>query len=301
MIHEYRSADFQNLSKKGTNAGAGSAGSVACLARPLLSEGPSAPLSDLAHIERIVLAHPDRVLLEVLGRAIADTLPRARMECATTAAAFRGCLFARAADLIVASVDLPGEDGFSILGALRRPSDPQRLLFVTNRSDYQLVQAMRSVGARGAIDTMTDDIACFCRALRCVSHGQTYWSPSLHGVLHGSGASARALRHLTAKEMYLFAILGDGCSDDVAAAMLNISEQTVHGYRKRLHRKLGIQHKGALVTRAFLYGLVRVTSDGVVRPGLDLLRARCLVRGAAKLALRADPARAWQTTGMPSR
>lgn len=261
MIHEFQSLDFPISFRKGARGAASAAAGAG-----------------LDHIRRIVFAHPDRVLIDVFGQAIATTLPHAQLECVTTGASLRGSLLARTADLIVASVDLPGEDEFSVLGALRRASDGQRLLFVTNRSDYQVVHAMRLVGARGAVDTTVEDIECFCRALRCVARGQSYWSASLHRVMQGAGPSARALRHLTAKEMYLFAILGDGCSDDVAAAMVNLSEQTVHGYRKRLHRKLGIQHKGALVTRAFLYGLVRVTPDGVVRPGLDLLRARCLKR-----------------------
>ncbi len=277
MIHAFRSPDSLNPLRKGTGDAGGAERLMAgaSLPAPSTRRSPAGGDPGLDHIQRIVFAHPDRVLIDVLGRAIMSTLPKAHVECVTTGASLRSSLLARAADLTVVSVDLPGEDEFAVLGALRRPAEGRRLLFVTNRSDYQVVQAMRSVGAQGAIDTTAEDIECFCRALRGVARGQTYWSPTLQRVMQGAGHLIRALRHLTAKEMYLFAILGDGCSDDVAAAMVNLSEQTVHGYRKRLHRKLGIQHKGALVTRAFLYGLVRVTPDGVVRPGLDLLRARC--------------------------
>ncbi len=229
----------------------------------------------LGHIRRIVTAHQDRLLVEILGHALAAEFPCAHLERATSVETLRSQLIAEPADLVVASASLSGGDEFSVLAALKQACPGQKLLFVTMRCDYQIVQALRSLGARGAIDTATDDIACFREAVRRVANGQTYWSASLQPMLRGSLPSTAVLRHLTPMEMYMFAILGDGCSDGMAAAMVDLSEQSVHSYRKRLHRKLGIQHKGALVTRAFQYGLVRATPEGVERPGLELLRVRC--------------------------
>ncbi len=238
---------------------------------------PASSFVNLSHgdIRRIVTVHQDLVLLEILGSALETEFPNAVLEGAVSIQELRNKLTHEPADLLVVSASLPGEDAFSALAALKQTYSQQRMLFVTTRCDYLIVQTLRSLGARGAIDTTTDDIDCFRQALRRVAAGQTYWSANLQPMLRGSSPSIAILRHLTPMEMYLFAILGDGCSDGVAASMVDLSEQSVHSYRKRLHRKLGIQHKGDLVTRAFQYGLVRATPDGVERPGLELLRARC--------------------------
>ncbi len=240
---------------------------------------PTSSVVNLSHgdIGRIVTVHQDRVLLEILGHALETEFPNAILEGAASIQELQSKLTHEPADLLVISASLPGEDAFSALAALKQTCPQQRMLFVTTRCDYLIVQTLRSLGARGAIDTTTDDMACLRQALRRVAAGQTYWSANLQPMLRGSSPSIAILRHLTPMEMYLFAILGDGCSDGVAASMLDLSEQSVHSYRKRLHRKLGIQHKGDLVTRAFQYGLVRATPDGVERPGLQLLRARCPV------------------------
>lgn len=252
----------------------GSPASVAGFSRQQGNESP-VPHVSTGDIERILTAHQDCMFVKTLENALALEFPCALRDSVTSVEALRSRLAAEPADLLIVSAHLPGGDGFSVLADSKRACPRQRLLFVTTRYDYQFAQVLRSLGAKGAIDTTTDDIASFRQAVRRIANGQTYWSASLRPMLRGGLPSIAALRHLTPMEMFMFAILGDGCSDGVAAAMLDLSEQSVHSYRKRIHRKLGIQHKGALVTRAFQYGLVRATLEGVERPGLELLRARC--------------------------
>jgi len=241
-------------------------------------------------VRSVLVAHDDRMVIGILRRSLSLEFPWASTGESSSVTSLRNSVLAASPDLVIASVDLPGGDLFSVLSTLRSESACNRFLFLTPRCNYQIVQSMRLLRACGAVDTTSDDIGGFRNALRRIDSGQNYWSGSLRPMLEGSAPAAAALRRLTPRELYLFAILGDGCSDDVAGAMVNLSEQSVHSYRKRLHTKLGIQHRGALISRAFQYGLVRATPEGVDRPGLDLLRARCASsrRGSTTRSTRAS-------------
>jgi DNA-binding CsgD family transcriptional regulator len=78
---------------------------------------------------------------------------------------------------------------------------------------------------------------------------------------------------LSATEHLIFAVIGDGSDDQVAADQLNLRPSTIQSVRRELHRKLGIQHKGDLVRLAVLHGYVRFTAEGVQRPGFSSLFA----------------------------
>jgi hypothetical protein len=54
---------------------------------------------------------------------------------------------------------------------------------------------------------------------------------------------------------------------------LGSTSSTISTIRRRLHRKLGLHHKGELVQHAARLGFVRFNREGVVRPGFAQLRA----------------------------
>jgi DNA-binding CsgD family transcriptional regulator len=97
-------------------------------------------------------------------------------------------------------------------------------------------------------------------------------------ILRGEGPNGHVQRVLSPAELYVFAVLGDGSDDQTGADVLGLSLQSVHAYRKRIHQKLRLQHKGQLVSLAIRCGLVRFTERGVERPGIEALRSRSVFR-----------------------
>ena len=238
---------------------------------------PSA-LPSLAHVRRVVVAIDDRFTREVVQSAIAAVTVETEIDLHESRQGLEESLRKQPADMIVAAVSLRDGDVLDTLWAIKSLSPCDRILVLSDRSEAQVLHSARALGVRGAIDTRVEGVSGFQEAFCRVGSGGNYWSPTFLHLLRGHGPHAELHRILTPNELLLFSILGDGTDDHTAAELLNLTAQGVHAYRKRLHRKLGVQHKGSLMTLALRFGLVRVTAEGVQRPGLEMLRARCPLR-----------------------
>jgi len=241
-------------------------------------EAPSFP--ELAHLKRVVVAMEDVVAADAVETALSRAVGHALVERVWDTQKLRVTLRERPADLVVCGVRLRDGDLVDVLAALHRRTAfaGERILVVTHRSESQVIHALRGLGVSGIVDSRYDGTQQVSEAIRRVGLGGCYWSPSLQAILQGSEPLAQMQRLLTSTEMYLLAMLGDGSDDETAAHRLQLSVQGVHAYRKRIHRKLGIQHKGGLMVAALQTGLVRITAEGVERPGLEMLRSRCMFR-----------------------
>ncbi len=192
--------------------------------------------------------------------------------------ALRGALSVRAADFLIASETLLDGDALDVLAEVRTRRQCDRLLVLTQRREPQVIFAIRSLGAHGAVDSRSDGAIGLADAIRRIGCGGAYWSQSFLEILRGEGPNGHVQRVLSAAELYVFAVLGDGSDDQTGAEFLGLTLQSVHAYRKRIHQKLRLQHKGQLVSLAIRCGLVRFTERGVERPGIEALRSRCVFR-----------------------
>jgi DNA-binding NarL/FixJ family response regulator len=224
----------------------GSPASVAGFSRQQGNESP-VPHVSTGDIERILTAHQDCMLVKTLENALALEFPCALRDSVTSVEALRSRLAAEPADLLIVSAHLPGGDGFSVLADSKRACPRQRLLFVTTRYDYQFAQVPCARLGRGAPSTRPrTTLPASGRPCAALRPGRPIGARVSEPMLRGGFAfDCGPSRHLTPMEMFLFAILGDGCSDGVAASMVDLSEQSVHSYRKRLHRKLGNPAQGS--------------------------------------------------------
>ncbi|HRE81927.1 MAG TPA: LuxR C-terminal-related transcriptional regulator [Opitutaceae bacterium] len=248
--------------------------------RPTSTESADPAFSELAHLRRVVVAMEDFVAADAVEEALGRTVGHAEVERVEDAQRFRVTLREKPADLVICGVRLRDGDLVDVLATIRRRTAfaGERILVVTHRSESQVIHALRGLGVSGIVDSGCEGTRQVSEAIRRVGLGGCYWSPSLHAILQGSEPLAQMQRLLTSTELFLLAMLGDGSDDETAAHRLHLSVQGVHAYRKRIHRKLGIQHKGGLMVAALQTGLVRITAEGVERPGLEILRSRCLFR-----------------------
>jgi DNA-binding NarL/FixJ family response regulator len=211
-------------------------------------------------------------------RLLARFLPHAEVEQVRDRVALRGALAARAADFLITSEALLDGDALDLLAEARARRQCDRLLVLTHRREPQVIFAIRSLGAHGAVDSRSDGAPGLADAIRRIGCGGAYWSQSFLEILRGEGPNGHVQRVLSPAELYVFAVLGDGSDDQTGADVLGLSLQSVHAYRKRIHQKLRLQHKGQLVSLAIRCGLVRFTERGVERPGIEALRSRSVFR-----------------------
>lgn len=238
-----------------------------------------APLPSVA-VHRVLILKADRLYADMLRRSVAAQVSGAEIMMAHSVSAATYALAKIEVDLFIAGVD-PSIDG-DVLQLLVDQSTRCRrrgVFVVGSELEYRVLVALHNAPVRGVFDPSTDSPEEFARALRGVVRGQRYWSPSLLVRLERELSGPQSLcQFLSMTEQLVLAVLGDGCDDFTAARALGLSPATVSTFRRRLHRKLRVQHRGELIRVAALNGYVRFTPTGVVRPGFAMLAAECLAR-----------------------
>ncbi len=218
----------------------------------------------------------DRLYAEFLSLRALEVAPSARIIVSSTLEAAKRALTEEPIDLFVSGMGTSLEGDLLELLAQRAEArlDPCRALVVSASGDVRALSALRTLGIAGVFDARNEPPNNLIMALGAVAHGCRYWSASILDLIHRDKNGARALsRILTAFEQLVLAVIGDGCDDQAAAQILGVSPATICTVRRDLHRKLRVQHRGALVRTAAQYGFVRFTPNGVVRPGFALLAA----------------------------
>ncbi|MBM3843354.1 MAG: response regulator transcription factor [Verrucomicrobia bacterium] len=224
----------------------------------------------------VIILKADQLYAATLRAHVEAVLPGARITVAPHVAAARALLDRAPVDLLLGSLgEGPEGDALDLLAqSTRAPRRARRVLVVTLRCAYRTLSALRTLAVEGVFDAATEEPGAFRLALKRVLAGQRSWSPSVQGQLRQISAAPTALfRLLTDFEQLVLSVIGAGCDDDEAAELLRLSPATISSVRRDLHRKLGVQHRGALIRVAAQKGYVRFTPDGVERPGFALFAA----------------------------
>ncbi len=232
-------------------------------------------------VRNVLILKADRLYAETLRRSVTTLAPTARIMIAHTVNAAAHALSRMNFDLVIAGLD-PAMDG-DILQFINDHSDgatEQRAFFIIgSQLEYRVLAALQSLPVRGIFDPSTDSPLEFDLALRTVVAGERFWSRSIAERLQREVESPRSpCQSLSTTEQLVLSLLGDGSDDSTAAKALGLSPATISTVRRKLHRKLRVQHRGELIRVAAQNGFVRFTPSGIVRPGFAMLAAECMAR-----------------------
>jgi DNA-binding NarL/FixJ family response regulator len=160
-------------------------------------------------------------------------------------------------DVVLLDLDL-GQGTASGLDLLRRLDalrTPPAVLVISAHSTDQDIFAAIDAGAVGFLGKESDPDALLA-GIRAVARGET--------VL-GATAVRRVLRRvrgnaptLSAREVEVLQLLGEGLPNRQIAARLYISEATAKGHLASIYAKLGVDTRGAAVATAVREGLLRL-------------------------------------------
>jgi two-component system capsular synthesis response regulator RcsB len=226
---------------------------------------------------RLVVVKRDRMAGEFIRHAASTTGLIGESVCCQTATAALQVLRGRASHLGIFGLTLSDMDGLDLISSVVAERLLSRVLVVSGRRDERVRHQLRRGHVDGFIDSENDDCSRLAEIVRHVANGGSYFSPSLVAAPPRSeGPSLCQL--LTPHEMKVFAIVGNGCDDREAAAILGLSQHTVHGHRRRIMHKVGVQTRSGLMRVAIQRGLVRITPQGVLRPGFE---SQCMIEGTA--------------------
>lgn len=149
--------------------------------------------------------------------------------------------------------DHPDVPALQMMRRVHAVSPRTKLLFLSSRRDYRVVQDFLNGGADGYL-LKDDDSRCFVDAVNSVNDGWQYVSPTIRNELvNAVRRVSNPLKRLTEREAEVYRLLVEGMRPKDIATTMGISPKTVDTHRANLMRKLGVQSIASLVRFAMLH------------------------------------------------
>jgi len=215
---------------------------------------------------RVLLAD-DQALLRGTFRLLLDSTPDIEVvgEAATGAEAVARAR-SEQADLVLMDIRMPGTDGIDATRLLTTDESLAgvRVLVLTTFETDELVVAALRAGASGFLGKGVDP-ADLIAAIRTVAAGEALLSPAATTALVGRflshvPAGWAPVSHedagLTARELEITTLVGQGLSNTEIAERLFISPATAKTHVNRAMMKAGARDRAQLVVYAYETGLV---------------------------------------------
>ncbi|MFJ9775107.1 response regulator [Kitasatospora sp. NPDC101157] len=166
-------------------------------------------------------------------------------------------------DVVLLDIQMPVMDGLTVLRELGRVAPGARAIILTTFGERENVLRAVSEGGAGFLlkDTAPNELI---QAVRAAAGGNAFLSPAatrhiVDSLASGRSASAaargaearRRLEVLTARELEVLGLLGEGLSNADAGTRIHMSEATVKTYVSRILAKLGCENRvqAALLAR----------------------------------------------------
>lgn len=178
-------------------------------------------------------------------------------------------------DIILLELVVGEESSLDFLPDLRRIAETARILIVTGVMETDLqVRAIR-LGAMGVL-LKTDPVTSLIKAIRKVHGGEVWLRRSIMSAVmtdvFQEGAKKRdpeaeKIESLTARELEVVALLGEGLRNKQIGERLFVSETTVRHYLTSIFDKLGVADRLELIIYAYKHGLAQLAPPLPTHPG----------------------------------
>ena len=168
---------------------------------------------------------------------------------------------ANAPDVVLMDVRMPELDGIGAAAAIRRASDPTKVLLMTAVDLDGDVAASVSAGASGFL-IKSSEPGAIANAVRAVQLGSTVVSPGPLTRLAGAApsrvgaGSAASIESFTDRELEVLCLLCEAHSNAEIAEIVHVAESTVKTHVSSILAKLGVSSRLKAVVRAHQLGLV---------------------------------------------
>jgi DNA-binding NarL/FixJ family response regulator len=163
-------------------------------------------------------------------------------------------------DVLLLDIGLPGLNGLEVAGRVTREHPEVRVIILSMHATEEHVSQALRAGAAGYL-LKESSVPELELALRAVTQGKTYLSPSISKTLvddyvrRVNTDSAPAVS-LTPRQREILQLIAEGHSTKEMAFRLNVSVKTVETHRAQLMDRLNIRDVAGLVRYAIRTGLV---------------------------------------------
>ena len=163
----------------------------------------------------------------------------------------------RKPDVAVLDFSMPKMNGVEAAGEIMGQNSGTRTVILTQHEGEAYCLAALRAGVHGYV-IKSEGIAELGQAIRDVSEGQLYISPSLSPTLAAAFRQYAGIPTgpLTARERDILQLIAEGNTSKEIAAALDISDRTAESYRSRIMVKVGVKDIAGLVRYAIRLGLL---------------------------------------------
>lgn len=163
-------------------------------------------------------------------------------------------------DVVVMDVGMPGLNGIEATRQLQTRAPRTRVVALSMNADRRYVQAMFSAGAWAYLvkSAASDELI---RAIRAVSHGEKYVSPTVAGAVVDALIGGPAVAHadprdqLSPREREVLQLIAEGLTSKEIAVRLGVAVSTIETHRKQIMAKLDLRSVAELTKFAIRAGL----------------------------------------------
>ena len=155
-------------------------------------------------------------------------------------------------DVAILDLSMPRMNGADATLAIRAFERSARVLILTTYDGSHDIHCSMQAGAKGYVlkGSPRGDVL---EAIRLVSRGHSYLSPSVGGRL----ANSFGMQPLTAREHEVLLLLAKGKANKEIAAELLVAEGTVKAHVNAVRQKLGVSSRTEAALTAMQSGLIR--------------------------------------------
>jgi DNA-binding NarL/FixJ family response regulator len=165
---------------------------------------------------------------------------------------------AAAVNVAVLDLSMPGGDGLSLIGRVRKTHPAVRAIVLTMHADGAYVARAIREGAKGYLlkDSAAQDLTA---AIEAVMAGEEYYGSAVQQLMAGTlrdGDAPRGIEGLTEREREVLRLVAQGMPTKQIAGELAISARTVETHRANIMRKLDARSVAVLTQIAIREGLL---------------------------------------------
>lgn len=158
-------------------------------------------------------------------------------------------------DFVLLDLSLGDGDGFELIAEWKRTLPAMKVVVISRHDEVVYAERSLRVGADGFItkEELPEEIL---RSVRLVLEGKRYVSDKIAGQVakrlaeSPSGKGREGIEGLSARELQVFRMLGEGRNNKEIAQQLTLSPKTVETYRDNIKRKLGLPDSVSLIRHA---------------------------------------------------
>lgn len=207
-----------------------------------------------ASITRLLIVDDHPVVREGLSELINREMDVKVVAAADTADKALDILRADRIDVAIVDLSLPGLSGIELIRMIRDEFPKIPVLVLSMHDEQFYAERALRAGARGYVmkQESTDHVI---EAVRKVRRGDLYVSDDvaekmLFRIVAGDGHDEQDVQRLSARELEVFQLIGQGTSTREIAEMLHLSIKTIESYRANIKDKLGLKNAAELMQHA---------------------------------------------------